>query len=81
MALLQTLVMNLKLLIRYFSQEDYRFAFKQENVDIESRYYVESDGKKYYLVVQPNGVINTLLGSDLVIGSSKDTSTRFRTIT
>lgn len=73
--------MNRELVICYFLQEDYRFTFKEESVDKQSRYYVESDGNKYYLMVQPDGIVNTLLGSDLVIGSSNDISTRFRTIT
>ena len=44
------------------------------------RYYVESDGKKYYMMVQPNGDVTTLPAEDLVLGSTNDNQSRFRNI-
>ncbi|XP_065903096.1 uncharacterized protein [Dysidea avara] len=61
-------------------EEDYKFTFRGESIDnqeYQSRYYVESDGSRYYLMVQPNGVVTTQSGSDLV---TDDYSTTFRTV-
>ena len=41
---------------------------------------MESDGKKYYMMVQPNGDITTLLAEDLELGSTTDTQCRFRLV-
>ncbi|XP_065910825.1 uncharacterized protein [Dysidea avara] len=64
------------------SDEGYIYRFKQEDIDgvQDLRYYVESDGKKYYMMVQPNGDITTLLAEDLELGSTTDTQCRFRLV-
>jgi len=72
--------MNLELCTLFFLQEDYKFTFKEEIINDQSRYYVESDGSKFYLMVQSNEIVTTLPGSDLVIGSLNDQSTTFRTV-
>jgi len=46
----------------------YIHAFKEETIDgvQDLWYYVESDGKKYYMMIQPNGDVTTLPAEDLV---------------
>ena len=60
----------------------YIYKFKQEDIDgvQDLRFYVESDGKKYYMMVQPNGDIATLPAEDLVPGSTIDTQCRYRLV-
>ena len=57
-------------------------SFKEEAIDgvQDIWYYVESDGKKYYMMVQPNGDITSLPAEDLVLGSTIDTQCRFRLV-
>ncbi|XP_065910794.1 uncharacterized protein [Dysidea avara] len=62
--------------------EGYIYRFKQEDIDgvQDLRYCVESDGKKYYMMIQPNGDITTLPAEDLELGSTIDTQCRFRLV-
>jgi len=53
-------------------------AFKEETIDgvQDLGYYVEYDGKKHYMMVQPNGDVTTLPTEDFVPGSTIDTQCR-----
>ncbi|XP_065911310.1 uncharacterized protein [Dysidea avara] len=64
------------------SDEGYIYRFKQEDIDgvQDLRYYVESDGKKYYMMVQPNGDITTLKCNRIQLGSAVDIQCRFRLV-
>ena len=56
------------------------YTFRQEHVTNDHmRYYLETDGNKYYLMVGSDGNITTLNANDLVLGSQNDTESRFRT--
>ena len=44
------------------------------------RYYSETGGNKYYLMVAPNGNLIALNADDLVPGSPNDVQSRFRNI-
>ena len=55
------------------------YAFKQEHVTNDHmRYYLETFGNKYYLMVGSDGNITTLNANDLVLGSQNDSLSRFR---
>ena len=55
------------------------YAFKQEHVTNDHmRYYLETGGNKYYLMVGSDGNISTLNANDLVLGSQNDSLSRFR---
>jgi len=58
------------------------YSFKEETIDgvQDLWYYVESDGKKYCMMVQPNGDVTILPAEDLVPDSIIDIQCRFRTV-
>ena len=57
------------------------YTFRQEHVTNDHmRYYLETGGNKYYLMVGSDGNITTLNANDLVLGSQNDTLSRFRTV-
>ena len=45
----------------------------------DMRYYLETGGNKYYLMVGSDENITTLNANDLVLGSQNGTESRFRT--
>ena len=54
------------------------FTFRQEHLgNDEIRYYLETGGSKFYLMVAPDGKITTLNVNDLVLGSQNDAKSRF----
>ena len=44
----------------------------------QTRYYMETDGDKYYLMVTSDGDVTTLHADDLEIGTLNDLRCRFR---
>ena len=57
------------------------YTFKREDVTGvvgQTRYYIETDGNKYYLMVTADGDVTTLHADDLKIGSLNDLRCRFR---
>ena len=57
------------------------FTFTQEDVTgiaDQARYYIETDGDKYYLMVTSHGDVTALHADDLEIGSLNDLHSRFR---
>ena len=66
-----------------YSLQTSMYTFKQEDVanTVENvRYYIETGGNKYYLMVASNGRITTLNANDLVSGSQNDTRSRFKAV-
>ena len=54
------------------------FTFRQEHLGSNLiRYYLETDGNKFYLVVAADSKITTLNANDLVPGSQNDAKSRF----
>ena len=54
------------------------YTFTQEDVNNhEMRYYLQTGGNKYYLMVASDGNLTTLIANDLVLGSENDTKSRF----
>ena len=54
------------------------YTFTQEDVSNQQmRYYLETGGNKYYLMVASDGNLTTLIANDLVLGSENDTKSRF----
>ena len=56
------------------------YEFKQEKVDginHQVRYYLETGGNKFYLMVTLEGVATTLHANNLVIGSINELRCRF----
>ena len=63
--------------VLYSLQAD-MYTFTQEDVnDQQMRYYLETGGNKYYLMVASDGNLTTLNANDLVLGSENDTKSRF----
>ena len=58
------------------------FTFREEATDKaeQVRYYLQTGGNKYYLMVASNGNLIALNANDLVFGSQSDTQSRFRII-
>ena len=58
------------------------FTFREEATDNaeQVRYYLQTGGNKYYLMVASNGNLIALNANDLVLGSQSDTRSRFRII-
>ena len=57
------------------------YTFRQEHVTNDHmRYYLETGGNKYYLMVGSDGNITTLNANDLVLGAQNDMLSRFRTV-
>ena len=54
------------------------YTFTQEDVNNQQmRYYLETGGNKYYLMVASDGNLTTLDANDLVLGSENDIMSRF----
>ena len=54
------------------------FTFRQELLGNDLiRYYLETGGNKFYLMVAPDGKITALNANDLVLGSQNDVKSRF----
>ena len=54
------------------------FTFRQELLGNDLiRYYLETGGNKFYLMVGSDGRITALNANDLVLGSQNDTKSRF----
>lgn len=53
---------------------------KEKLVGEQVRYYLETGGNKYYLMVTSNGNMSTLNADDLVLNSQNDIQTRFTNI-
>ena len=57
------------------------YTFTQEDVNNhQMRYYLETGGNKYYLMVASDGNLTTLDANDLVLGSENDTMSRFHIV-
>ena len=58
------------------------YTFREEATDNteEIRYYLQTSGGKYYLMVASNGNVTALNANDLVLGSQNDTQSRFRIV-
>ena len=59
------------------------YTFMQEvvtGVVEQTRYYIETDGGRYYLMVTSDGDVTTLHADDLEIGSVNDFRCRFRRV-
>ena len=58
------------------------FTFREEATDTaeQVRYYLQTGGNKYYLMVASNGNLIALNANDVVVGSQNDTQSRFRII-
>ena len=58
------------------------YTFREETTDNaqQVRYYLQTGGEKYYLMVASNGNLIALNANDLVLGSQNDTHSRFRII-
>ena len=58
------------------------YEFRDEATDHaqEFRYYLQTGGEKFYLMVASDGNIVALNANDLVAGSQNDTQSRFRTV-
>ena len=64
-----------------YSLQANMYTFTQEHVTNDHmRYYLETGGNKYYLMVGSDGNVTTLNANDLVLGSQNDTMSRFRTL-
>ena len=58
------------------------YEFREEATDHaqQFRYYLQTGGEKFYLMVASNGNIVALNANDLVAGSENDTRSRFRLV-
>lgn len=57
------------------------FTFRQEHLgNDEIRYYLQTGGNKFYLMVGSDRRITALNANDLVLGSQNDAKSRFSTL-
>ena len=55
------------------------YTFRQEDVTSDFvRYYLQTGGNKYYLMVGTDGTVTTLNADDLMLGSQNDAQTQFQ---